>query len=370
MGGDDVELQPMEQVQKTGAVGTAAVANENPASGGEQVAIVQVSTEPFEHKSIMRSRPKVATGTRGNRNPDSATTLYEAGDNLVPAKEKSQEQQPPQQQPEPGTESKMVPQPKVIREGYRGSGKLEGKAALITGGDSGIGRSVAVHFAREGADVAIIYDQSDDDARDTKQMVEGEGRQCLLIKGDVGDEAFAKTAVEKTVAELGRLDVLVNNAAEQHPKESIEEISESQLRQTFQTNIFGMFFMTKAAMPHLKPGSTIINTASVTAYAGSPGLLDYSSTKGAIVAFTRSLSQKLAKKQIRVNGVAPGPIWTPLIVSTFDAEKVKTFGSDTPLGRAGQPCEVATSYVFLASDDGSYVSGQILHPNGGEIVSG
>ncbi|MGV3619049.1 MAG: SDR family oxidoreductase [Fimbriimonas sp.] len=275
-----------------------------------------------------------------------------------------------QQDHRPGVESEMTPSPEFERPAYRAAGKLEGKVALITGGDSGIGRSVAVHFAKEGADVAIVYLNEHGDAEKTKAEVEQEGRRCLLIAGDIGDESFCQDAVQQTVTDLGGLDVLVNNAAEQHPQESIEKITQDQLERTFRTNIFAMFYLTKAAMAHLKPGSTIINTTSVTAYAGSPQLLDYSSTKGAIVAFTRSLSQGLAEKGIRVNGVAPGPIWTPLIPSTFPPEKVENFGSDTPLKRAGQPDEVAPCYVFLASVDSSYITGQILHPNGGEVVNG
>lgn len=270
----------------------------------------------------------------------------------------------------PGLETDMHPQPMSQAPLYRGSGKLKGKVALITGGDSGIGRAVAVLFAREGADVAIVYLNEHQDADETCRRVTAEGRKCIKLAGDVGDENFCRAAVERTVHELGGLDVLVNNAAEQHPQESLENISAAQLERTFRTNIFGYFFMTKHALKHLQEGATIVNTASVTAYEGSPKLLDYSSTKGAIVAFTRSLSQALAEKKIRVNGVAPGPIWTPLIPSTFPEAKVEKFGSDVPLGRAGQPEEVAPCYVFLASSDSSYMSGQVLHPNGGEIVNG
>lgn len=279
--------------------------------------------------------------------------------------------QPPQHQDEqPGHESEMTPKPKADDPQYRGSGKLQGKVALITGGDSGIGRAAAIAFAKEGADVAIVYLNEHDDAKETKQTVEQLGRRALAIAGDIGDEAFCQQAVQQTVDEFGKLDILVNNAAEQHPQQSIEDISAEQLERTFRTNIFSMFFLTKAALKHLKEGSAIINTTSVTAYKGSPQLLDYSSTKGAIVAFTRSLSQSLVEKGIRVNGVAPGPIWTPLIPSTFPEEKVASFGKQVPMGRAGQPEEVAPSYVFLASDDSSYMSGQILHPNGGEVVNG
>jgi NAD(P)-dependent dehydrogenase (short-subunit alcohol dehydrogenase family) len=280
-------------------------------------------------------------------------------------------QQPPQHQDQqPGRQDQMDPQPKIARRDYKGSDKLKDKVALITGGDSGIGQSTALLYAREGADVAIVYLAEDEDAQKTRQLVEGEGRRFLAIKGDVGDESFCRQAVDQTVKELGKLDILVNNAAEQHPKSSLEEITAEQLEKTFRTNIFAYFFMAKAALPHLKAGSSIINTTSVTAYKGSPQLLDYSSTKGAIVAFTRSLSQSLAEKYIRVNGVAPGPIWTPLIPSTFDEEKVEQFGGNVPLGRAGQPEEVSPCYVFLASDDASYMTGQVLHPNGGSVVNG
>ena len=278
---------------------------------------------------------------------------------------------PPQHQDrQPGLRSEMTPKPRSEDASYRGSGKLDGKVALITGGDSGIGRAVAIFFAKEGADVAIVYLDEHDDAKDTKGEVEAEGRRCLTIAGDIGDESFCQEAVNQTVKEFGSLDVLVNNAAEQHPRDSIEEISAEQLERTFRTNIFGMFFMTKTAMPHLKEGSAIVNTTSVTAFKGSPHLLDYSATKGAIVAFTRSLSQGLAERGIRVNSVAPGPIWTPLIPSTFPEEAVANFGKDVPLQRPGQPEEIAPSYVFLASDDSSYITGQTLHPNGGTVVGG
>ncbi len=263
----------------------------------------------------------------------------------------------------------MTPRPAQAPR-HAGNGRLHGKVAVITGGDSGIGRAVAVAFAREGTDVCIVYLNEHDDAKETQRLVEKEGRRCLALAGDVGDEQFCRDAVERTVRELGRLDVLVNNAAEQHPQDSLDQITAEQLERTFRTNIFSYFYMGKAALPHLSEGSTIINTTSVTAYKGSPHLLDYSSTKGAIVAFTRSLSLALAEKQIRVNAVAPGPIWTPLIPSTFPADKVEFFGGDVPLKRAGQPDEVAPSYVFLASDDASYMTGQVLHPNGGTIVNG
>lgn len=278
---------------------------------------------------------------------------------------------PPQtQEQKPGIESAMTPRPQAERPEQPGSGKLQGKVALVTGADSGIGRAVAVAFAKEGADVVVAYLNEHSDAEETRRMVEEKGRRCLLVAGDVGDEDFCRDLVRQTLEAFGHLDVLVNNAAEQHPQDSLEKISREQLERTFRTNIFGMFFLTKAALPHLKEGDSIVNTTSVTAYRGSPTLLDYSATKGAIVAFTRSLSQALAEKNIRVNAVAPGPIWTPLIPSTFNEQKVDQFGQKQPLGRPGQPEEVAPSYVFLASGDASYMTGQVLHPNGGEVVNG
>jgi NAD(P)-dependent dehydrogenase (short-subunit alcohol dehydrogenase family) len=289
-------------------------------------------------------------------------------------KSKSKEQKPlrPEQTQDrqPGLESEMRPRPKADDESHQGSGKLDGRVALITGGDSGIGRAVAVAFAKEGADVAVAYLDEDSDAEETRAMVEEHGARCLLLRGDVGDPDFCRKAVDDTLGELGRLDVLVNNAAEQHPQDAIDKITAEQLERTFRTNIFSMFYLTQAAVPHLGEGGTIINTTSVTAYRGSPTLLDYAATKGAIVAFTRSLASNLAEKKIRVNAVAPGPVWTPLIPSTFPPEKVATFGSDVPLKRAGEPEEIAPSYVFLASDDASYMTGQVLHPNGGEIING
>lgn len=278
---------------------------------------------------------------------------------------------PKQEQPRrPGRESEMKPRPQVEAPEYRGSGKLGGKVAIITGGDSGIGRAVAVAFAKEGADVVISYLNEHKDAKETKRLVEEEGQRCELMAGDVGDPRHCQAIVRQTMKAFGRIDVLVNNAAEQHPQKDIRDISRRQLERTFRTNIFSFFFLTQAALPHLKKGSAIVNTTSVTAYRGSPGLLDYSATKGAIVAFTRSLSHALIEKGIRVNAVAPGPIWTPLIPSTFPGEKVETFGSDVPMGRTGQPSEVAPAFVFLASNDSTYISGQVLHPNGGEIVNG
>ena len=277
---------------------------------------------------------------------------------------------PPQSQSQPGREHEMHPRPDAVASGRRGSGKLDGKAALITGGDSGIGRSVAVLFAREGADVAIAYLEEHDDAKETSRLVEEEGGRCLLMSGDVGDEDFCREVVQRTVDEFGHLDVLVNNAAEQHVRDDITDISTEQLEQTFRTNVFGMFHMVKAAMPHLGEGSSIINSTSVTAYQGNPKLVDYSATKGAIVAFTRAFSQQVIGRGIRVNAVAPGPIWTPLIPATFPPDAVKSFGGNTPMGRPGQPEEVAPCYVFLASDDASYIAGQVLHPNGGQVVNG
>ena len=277
---------------------------------------------------------------------------------------------PPQSQPNrPGHEQPMHPQPVYRDPDYKAAGKLRNKVAIITGGDSGIGRAVAVAFALEGARVTVAYLNEHEDAKKTKREVESCGGECLLIAGDVGSEAFCAQLVAHTLDQFGHLDIVVNNAAEQHPTDSIEKITEEQLERTFRTNLFAMFFLVKAALPHLKEGSSIINTASVTAYRGSPKLLDYSSTKGAITAFTRSLSLSLADKGIRVNAVAPGPIWTPLIVSTFPEEKVERFGADVPMGRAGQPAEVAPSFVFLASSDSSYVTGQVIHPNGGEVVN-
>lgn len=275
---------------------------------------------------------------------------------------------PEQKQNLPGNEHQMTPQPEIIRESYTGSGKLHGKVAFITGGDSGIGRSVAVHFAREGANIAIVYLKENKDALDTKKMVEKEGQQCLLINGDLKDSAFCKSAVKQCYSTFKKLNVLVNNAAVQFSEEQLEDITDANLRKTFETNIYPYFYITKAALQYLQKGDSIINTSSVTAYRGSEHLIDYASTKGAIVSFTRSLSVSLAKKQIRVNGVAPGPIWTPLIVATFD--KVADFGKDNPMGRAGQPSEVAPAYVFLACEDSSYITGQFIHINGGESIGG
>lgn len=282
-----------------------------------------------------------------------------------------EQQRPPQHQNrQPGLESEMTPKPKAEDQKQHGKGKLNGKVALITGGDSGIGRAVAIAFAREGADLAIAYLDEHKDAEETKRLVEQEGRRCVTVAGDVGNHEHCMQAVRTVLRELRHLDILVNNAAEQHPQYSLDKITPAQLERTFRTNIFSYFFMAQAALPHLAEGASIINTTSVTAYKGSPQLLDYSSTKGAIVSFTRSLSMALAEKKIRVNAVAPGPIWTPLIPSTFPPDKVATFGSDVPLKRAGQPEEVAPCYVFLASEDASYMTGQVLHPNGGTVVNG
>ncbi len=269
----------------------------------------------------------------------------------------------------PGHESKLEPKPDWEPR-YSGSGRLKGKVALITGADSGIGRAVAALYAREGADIAILYLCEHDDAAKSKEIVEKEGRRAITIAGDIGDKHFCERAVKQTVDQLGRLDILVNNAGEQHYDEDIGNISEDQLKRTFQTNIFGMFFLTQAALPHLKEGSTIVNCTSETTYKGSPGLLDYSSTKGAILGFTRSLAKNLVKKGIRVTGVAPGPIWTPLNPSGGQPkEKIPEFGKNTPMGRPGQPNEVAPSFLFLACEDSSYMTGQVLHPDGGNTAS-
>lgn len=274
---------------------------------------------------------------------------------------------PPQHQPiQPGLEYLMCPIPISDNPEYKGSGKLKGKISVITGGDSGIGRAVAIGFAKEGADMAITYMPHERlDAEATKEMVESYGQRILLIEGDLRQPEFSKEVVRRTLECYGALDILVLNQGVQFPQESILNISDEQLEDTYATNIFPHFYMTKAALPHLKPGSSIISTASVTAYAGAPLLVDYSSTKGAIVSFTRSLSLQLARRGIRVNAVAPGPIWTPLIVSSYSAEYVKTFGLETPMKRAGQPFELAPTYIYLASDDSSFVTGQVLHVNGG-----
>lgn len=282
--------------------------------------------------------------------------------------EKSEKVRPAQTQRRPGKEANMKPVPET--EPLETNNKLKGKVALITGGDSGIGKATALLFAKHGADIAIAYLSETEDAKTTQKEIEEFGRKCLLIKGDLSKENNCKKAVDKTIAEFSKLDILVNDAALHWETDNFEDITTDQLERTFYTNVFSYFWVTKYAMPHLKKGSAIANTASVTAYRGSEKLIDYAATKGAIISFTRSLAQNLAQKGIRVNAVAPGPIWTPLIASTFDKKKVSKFGSDTPLGRAGEPNEVATSFLFLASDDSSYMTGQCLHPNGGEIING
>ena len=278
---------------------------------------------------------------------------------------------PPQRQQRPGLEKKMKPQPVFDYPEIKGNHRLKNKIALITGGDSGIGKAVAVLFAKEAATIAIAYLNEDKDAKDTKQYIEENyGRSCLLIKTDLSREANCINAVKKTIKQFGRIDILVNNAALHYENESLEKLSTKELVKTFETNIFSYFWITKAVLPYMKKGSCIINSSSVTAYRGSGSLIDYASTKGAIVSFTRSLSSNLAKKGIRVNGVAPGPIWTPLIPASFKPQKVAQHGSDVPLQRAGEPAEIAPSYLFLASTDSSYMTGQFLHPNGGEIING
>ena len=277
---------------------------------------------------------------------------------------------PPQvQDHQPGRETEMHPKPDYMPR-FPGSGRLKDKVAIVTGGDSGIGRATAVLFAREGAEVALVYLEETEDAAITADAIKAEGKQALLLRGDVADKTFCDNVVGQVIEQFGKLDVLVNNAAEQHPQEQVEDISPTQLRETFETNLFGYFYLTQAALPYLSEGSAIVNTTSITAYRGSPQLVDYASTKGAIVAFTRSLSGQLAERGIRINAVAPGPIWTPLIPATFPAEKVAEFGASQPMKRPGQPNEVAPCYLFLASEDASYMSGQVLHPNGGEVING
>ena len=273
------------------------------------------------------------------------------------------------QDQQPGLESLMNPLPIAEDAMYVGNNKLKGKVAIISGGDSGIGRAVSIAYAKEGADIVITYLNEHTDAQATKGSVEKLGHRCLALAGDVGDEAFCQQVVDQTIQTFGKLDILVNNAGEQHPQNSLLDITSEQLERTFRTNIFSYFYLTKAALPHLKSGSVIINTASITAYEGHDQLIDYSASKGAIVSFNRSLSESLCKLGIRVNGVAPGPIWTPLIPASFQADQVATFGSTTPMQRAGQPKELAPVYVFLASSDSSYMSGQMLHVNGGTIIN-
>jgi NAD(P)-dependent dehydrogenase (short-subunit alcohol dehydrogenase family) len=277
---------------------------------------------------------------------------------------------PPEQQDQPGIEREMKLRPEFIKPNYKGSEKLQDRVALITGGDSGIGRSVAVHFAREGADVAICYvDKEEADALETKQLVEKEGRKCLLLPGDLRDKHYCTSIVEDTIKEFKKLNILVLNAAVQHASEDLQDVKDEDILDTFNINIISMFRVTKAALKYLHQGDSIICNSSINAFRGNKTLVDYTSTKGAIMGFARSMSQQLAEKKIRVNSVAPGPIWTPLIVASFDEEKVKNFGKDTPLGRAGQPSECGPAFVFLASDDSSYFTGQCLHPNGGYILN-
>ncbi|NLK29343.1 MAG: glucose 1-dehydrogenase [Clostridiales bacterium] len=277
---------------------------------------------------------------------------------------------PGQTQQVPGKESRMEPEPIYDNPDCKGCGRLKGKTAIITGGDSGIGRAVAVAYAKEGCNVVVVYNIADDDANTTKKIIEGYQGKALLLKGDIGDSNFCNQVVEKTIQEFGSLDILVNNAAQQQLQKRLEDITDEQLLNTFKTNVFGMFYLTRAALPHLKENSAIINTGSITSYKGSADLLDYSASKGAVTSFTRSLSANLAERKIRVNQVAPGPIWTPLIVSTMDKNAVGTFGKNTPLKRPGQPVELAEAYVYLASDGSTYMTGQTLHINGGTIVNG
>lgn len=285
------------------------------------------------------------------------------------AKSTSKKIHQPQQQPRPGTETSMHPKPVSDAETPL-INKLKNKVLLITGGDSGIGKAVSILFAREGANIAIVYLDETIDATDTKNIIESYGRECLLIKGDISKEKFCKLAIEKTIQQYGKIDILINNAALHYETKHVERINTKKMKRTFEVNIFSMFYLVKHALPHMKKGACIINTSSVTAYRGSPHLIDYAATKGAIVSFTRSLASNLIKKGIRVNGVAPGPIWTPLIASSFKKEKVAQHGSESPMERPGEPVEVAPAYLFLASDDSSYISGQFIHPNGGEIVNG
>lgn len=284
---------------------------------------------------------------------------------IVLVNKKSKEIPAQQQERQPGFETEMNPRPDFTQNLAGKSERLSGKVALITGGDSGIGRAVAVAYAKEGADIAISYLDEHEDAEETKKFVEDAGRKCLLLPGDIGEESICQDTISKVIDEFGKLDILVNNAGEQHPQSSLKDITAEQMEKTFKTNVFSMFHLTKAALDHLSEGSTIINTTSITAFQGAPTLIDYSATKGAILSFTRSLAGSLAEQGIRVNAVAPGPIWTPLIPATFKAEDVEGFGSQTPLKRPGHPSDLAPGYVYLASDDSSYVTGQVLHINGG-----
>lgn len=276
---------------------------------------------------------------------------------------------PQHQTKQPGEETQMNPQPIFDNPNYKGTGRLKDKAAIITGGDSGIGKAVALAYAKEGANIVIVYLNEHKDAEDTKRLIEGSGVKCQLISGNVGDASFCKQVVDMTIKNFGRIDILVNNAAEQHPQKCLADISDQQLQGTFATNIFSVFYLTREALPHLKENSVIINTSSITAFAGDKELIDYSATKGAITAFTRSLALSLADKNIRVNCVAPGPTWTPLIPSSFDAQKVGQFGENTPLKRPAQPAELAEAYLFLAADGATYITGQTIHVNGGRIVN-
>ncbi|MFI0472455.1 SDR family oxidoreductase [Halomonas sp. HMF6819] len=282
----------------------------------------------------------------------------------------SEQKQPPQHQDkQPGDEHAMHPAPEYIRESYRGSDKLKDKVAIITGGDSGIGRAVAVHFAREGADSVIVHLEEDEDAEETKRLVEAEGRRCLVLKGDVAQPVFCREVIQKTLDEYGKLNVLINNAAEQYDWDDITDIPDDQLLRTFQTNIFSHFYMIKAALPHLSEGDTIIETSSINAFKGNDTLIDYTATKGAIQGLMRSMAMSLMERGIRVNAVAPGPVWTPLIPASMSEEKVESFGGQVPMKRAGQPSEMGPAYVYLASEDSSYMSGQTIHLNGGVILN-
>ncbi|QJQ95552.1 MULTISPECIES: SDR family oxidoreductase [Halomonadaceae] len=282
----------------------------------------------------------------------------------------SDQNQPPQHQDkQPGEEHEMRPEPEYIRASYRGSDKLKGKVAIITGGDSGIGRAVAVHYAREGADSVIVYLDEQRDAEDTQALIEAEGRRCLLIKGDVGEASFCREVVDKALETFGKIDIVVNNAAEQYDWDDITDIPDDQLQRTFQTNIFSHFYMIKAALPHMREGGAIIASSSINAFKGNPSLIDYSATKGAIQGLIRSLAIPLVSKGIRINAVAPGPVWTPLIPASFDEEKVASFGDQVPMGRAAQPSEMGPAYVYLACEDSSYMTGQTMHLNGGVVLN-